>query len=75
MLFNQKEKAILYEAMDLYCIEFCKTLPTDEELSHITFSEEFERNMQKLINKQKKFYFAWFNTVGKRVAEIGRAHV
>lgn len=56
--------------MDLYCIEFCKTLPTDEELSHITFSEEFERNMQKLINKQKKFYFAWFNTVGKRVAAI-----
>ena len=44
MIFNQKETAILYEALDLYCIEYCKTLPTDEELSHITFSEEFEKN-------------------------------
>lgn len=70
MMFNQKEKAILYEAMDLYCIEFCKTLPTDEELSDITFSEEFERKMQKLIHKEKKFYFTWFNTIGKRVAAI-----
>lgn len=70
MIFNQKETAILYEALDLYCIEYCKTLPTDEELSHITFSEEFEKKMQKLINRQKKFYFTWFNTVGKRVAAI-----
>ena len=70
MTFTQKEKAIIYEALDLYCIEFCKTLPTDEELSGITFSEEFERKMQKLINQQKKFYYYWFNTVGKRVAAI-----
>lgn len=70
MTFTQKEKAIIYEALDLYCIEFCKTLPTDEELSGITFSEEFERKMQKLINRQKKFYYYWFNTVGKRVAAI-----
>ena len=27
-------------------------------------------NMQKLINRQKTFYFTWFNTVGKRVAAI-----
>lgn len=70
MTFTQKEKAIIYEALDLYCIEFCKTLPTDEELSGITFSEEFERKMQKLIDRQKKFYYYWFNTVGKRVAAI-----
>ncbi len=70
MTFTQKEQAIIYEALDLYCIEFCKTLPTNEELSHITFSEEFERKMQKLIDRQKKFYFNWFNTVGKRVAAI-----
>lgn len=70
MIFTQKEKSILYEALDLYCIEFCKTLPTNEELSDITFSEEFERKMQKLIDLQKKFYFNWFNTVGKRVAAI-----
>ncbi|MBR3918359.1 MAG: DUF4367 domain-containing protein [Clostridia bacterium] len=70
MTFTQKEKAIIYEALDLYCIEFCKTLPTNEELSHITFSEEFERKMQKLIDRQKKFYYYWFNTVGKRVAAI-----
>lgn len=70
MTFTQKEKSILYEALDLYCIEFCKTLPTNEELSDITFSEEFERKMQKLIDRQKKFYYYWFNTVGKRVAAI-----
>ena len=70
MIFTQKEKSILYEALDLYCIEFCKTLPTNEELSDITLSEEFERKMQKLIDRQKKFYFNWFNTVGKRVAAI-----
>ena len=46
------------------------SLPTDEELKDITFSEDFENKMQKLIKMQKKSYFHLINTVGKWVAVI-----
>lgn len=60
----------LYEAFDLYSKEFCDTLPSDEELGNISFSDEFEEKMRKLIEKQKKFYYYWVNTAGKRAAAI-----
>ena len=60
----------LYEAFDLYSKEFCDTLPSDEELGNISFSDEFEEKMRKLIEKQKKFYYYWVNPAGKRAAAI-----
>ena len=70
MLFSQKEKSVIYEAFDMYYTDYCNTLPSNEELSYITFTKEFEDKMQKLIEREKKFYFYWVNTVGKRVAAI-----
>ena len=69
-MFSQKEKSIIYEAFDMYYLDYCKTLPSNEELSHITFTKEFEERMRKLIEREKKFYFYWINTVRKRVAII-----
>lgn len=57
-------------AFERYNKELCESLPTDEELKDITFSENFENKMQKLIRAQKKSYFYLINTVGKRVAVI-----
>lgn len=69
-MFTTKEKAVIYEAFDLYYKEYCKTLPTKEELSHVVIPDELEAKMQKLIAKERKFYYYWINTLGKRVAAI-----
>ena len=69
-MFSQKEKSIIYEAFDMYYLDYCKTLPSNEELSHITFTKEFEERMRKLIEREKKFYFYWINTVRKLVSII-----
>lgn len=45
------EKLIM--AFELYNKRLCESLPTDEELEHITFSDAFEKKMQKLISAQK----------------------
>ena len=42
--------------------------PDKEELDKITFSPEFEERMEKLIKRQKKFYFYMVNTAAKQVA-------
>ena len=57
-------------AFERYNKELCESLPTNEELKDITFSETFENKMQKLIRAQKKSYFYLINTVGKRAAVI-----
>lgn len=62
------EKLIM--AFELYNKRLCESLPTDEELEHITFSDAFEKKMQKLIRAQKKSYYYLINTVGKRAAII-----
>ena len=68
-MFNSKKNLeILRKAFDIIAREEAKSLPTPEECTHITFSEEFEQKMQKLINKEKKPYYYLINTVGKRVA-------
>ncbi len=69
-MFTAKEKTVIYEAFDLYYKEYCKTLPTKEELSHIVIPDELEKKIQKLIAKERKFYYYWINTLGKRVAAI-----
>lgn len=62
------EKLIL--AFELYNKKLCESLPSDEELKRITFSEAFESKMRKLILMQKKSYFYMINTAAKRVALI-----
>ena len=68
--FTKKETEFLKKVLDMYVEEFYETLPSKEEQSKETFSPEFEAKMQKLINKQKKFYYYWINTATKRVAAV-----
>lgn len=64
----KKNMDILKKAFDEYAKEYTDTLPSEEKTG--VFSETFEVNMQKLIQRQKRFYFSYINTVGKRVACI-----
>lgn len=57
-------------AFEIYNKKLCESLLSSEELEHITFTENFEKKMQKLISMQKKSYYYMINTVGKRVAII-----
>ncbi len=70
MFLSKEIDKKLVMAFELYNKNLCESLPTDEELKDITFSEAFEKKMEKLIRAQKKSYFYLINTVGKRVAVI-----
>ncbi len=70
MFLSKEIDEKLIQAFELYNKKLCESLPTDEELEHITFSDAFELKLQKLIAAQKKSYFYLINTVGKRVAII-----
>lgn len=45
-------------------------IATDEDSIDFTFSEKFIKRMDKLIRAQKKSYYKFINTAGKRVAVI-----
>jgi len=66
MLFSDTANLKLKAAFELYNEYYCETLP--KELKTISFSEAFEKKMQKLLIFQKKSYFYAINTVAKRVA-------
>lgn len=70
MFTSKKNLEILKKALAIIAEEEAALLPTKEESSHITFSDEFTRKMEKLIKQQKKPYYHLINTVGKRVACI-----
>ena len=70
MFLSKEFDEKLVMAFELYNKKLSESLPTDEELKDITFSENFENKMQKLIRAQKKSYFYFINTVGKRAAVI-----
>lgn len=70
MFLSKEFDKKLEMAFELYHKNLCESLPTDEELKSITFSDAFENKMQKLIKVQKKSYYYMIDTVGKRVAII-----
>lgn len=45
-------------------------IPTDENSIDFTFSERFNKRMEKLIRSQKKVYYNLINTAAKKVAVI-----
>ncbi len=61
---NEKFKAAISEALT---VEYNNSIPNIEKHS---FSPEFEKNMSKLIERQKKPYYKLINTFGKRAACI-----
>lgn len=60
----------LKEALHLYAKKMADGLPTDEEISDIEFSPEFEQRMKCIIKSRKKPLLRCFNTTVKRVASI-----
>lgn len=53
MFQNKKNLEKLREALDIIAKEEAAKLPMPEECEHITFSENFESKMQKLISKER----------------------
>lgn len=45
-------------------------LPSEEELSGITFSENFREKMRHVLMRQKRGFYVLFGTAGRRVASI-----
>ena len=70
MLFSEENDRIIRLAFEKYYEEFFKNYPSKEAMESVTFSEKFERKMERLIRRQKKPYYFMINTVAKRVAMI-----
>ena len=70
MFFFETDINVLREALEIYSQECADSLPNEDELEKHIFSEAFENKMMKLIKLQKKTYYQYINTVGKRVASI-----
>lgn len=68
MTYSNKEKLLFIEALNLYQEKELSDLPDSEELEKVTFTEIFEKKMQRLIKSQKKPYYNMTNSVSKRVA-------
>ena len=67
---NILKDPLVIAAFERRAEDISRSLPSKEELEDITFSEAFEKKMEKLLRVQKRFYFYYVNTVGKRVACI-----
>ena len=70
MFFSETDINVLREALEIYSQECADSLPNEDELEKHIFSEDFEKKMMNLIKLQKKSYYQYINTVGKRVASI-----
>lgn len=67
-MINKNEKQKLKSAFTQYSKNEYHSRPREPELSSVTFSEDFEKNMEKLIKKQKKPAYLLFNTPAKKAA-------
>ena len=69
MSFSKSEITNLNKAFTVYCQLYADKYK-DLEDKNIQLSSDFERKMQRLINRNKKPFFHLINTVAKRVAVI-----
>lgn len=69
MATNKDWDQILAQALQEDLDAKMAQLPPENEVD-FEFSEEFESDMQKLLNRASKPYYYFINTVGKRVAVI-----
>lgn len=60
----------LKEAVHLYAKKMAEGLPTQEEISDLEFSPEFEQKMKGLIEFRKIPFRRYFDTTAKKVASI-----
>ena len=68
MTYSNEDELLLKEALHIYQEKALVYLSDKEELENTTFTDKFEKQMQKLIKSQKKPYYNMTNSVGKRVA-------
>ena len=61
--------ALLYAAFEQYHCLLADQFK-DEDLQEISFSPRFEEKMERLLHRQKRFYYPLINTALKRVACI-----
>ena len=67
--FNNTEA--LKTALDTYLDLLANSISSDEEAAATpAFSDSFERRMDRLFRRERRFYFYWINTAAKRVACI-----
>ena len=66
--YSNENDLLLKEAMSIYQEKALTDLPNNEELEKITFTEKFEKKMQKLIKAHKKPYYNMTNSMSKRFA-------
>lgn len=61
----------LRSACGAYLEFWGRSLPSEEDLTSVApISERLEQRIEKLFQKEQKFYFYWINTAAKRVACI-----
>lgn len=69
MTTNQKWEQLLTQALQEDLDAQMSSFSPDNEIA-FEFSDKFEADMQKLLNRASKPYYFFINTVGKRVAVI-----
>lgn len=74
-MFDRKyESDILHRALTLYTENQLDTIlqkkDLNEKLKSITFSDEFEKRMEKLIKSEKRPHIKLINTAGKKAAAV-----
>lgn len=67
-MFNENQTEALNTVIKEYNKKLCEVLPSDSEVEDVTFSDRFERKMNRLLFHQKHFYYKLINTAAKRVA-------
>lgn len=69
-MFDAVEKKRIKAAFVAFHLALDAALPGEEDLQEIEISPQTERRIERLIRRQKHFYYNWINTVAKRVACI-----
>lgn len=67
-MFSENQTEALNTVIKEYNKKLCEVLPSDSEAEDVTFSDRFERKMNRLLFHQKHFYYRLINTAAKRVA-------
>lgn len=67
-MFSENQTEALNTVIKEYNKKLCEVLPSDSEVEDVTFSDRFERKMNRLLFHQKHFYYKLINTAAKRVA-------
>lgn len=66
---NEKYDTLMLEALRLYKEQQLKSIPLEDEIDY-KFSESFQRKIEKLIQKQERAAWRFFQSTGRKAAAI-----